>query len=160
MAMSPRLSAYLDQVGIQVSKMVLMAAYYEDSLTIAIGSSLGLNEVQCNALVRPLGARAKLDLCDRLVAHNPDAKKAVAKHTRRARRLFDDRNAIIHGTFVKGTVERQELGLKSYAGKHKLVGKVEIWTLRRVSDLTEHLFELRDGLGELQALLASALQGR
>ncbi len=85
MSENQRSHEYLDQLSLQLARVVLTAAYYEDNLTIAIGAALDLNALQSNALVRPLNIRAKLDLCDRLVAGaSEETSKKVNKHTRRA----------------------------------------------------------------------------
>ena len=54
MSTNQRSVEYLDELAKQIARVVMAASYYEDELTVSLAAAMVLNELQCNALVRPL----------------------------------------------------------------------------------------------------------
>lgn len=148
---------YLDRIAIQVARVTLAAAYYDNDLTKAIGKAMNLSAIQCNALVRPMSISNKLDLCERILTEGPDEGITwFKKHRRRVKKAFDRRNELIHGTF--GHDENDRVSVKSFLGKSKIKGQAQYWGDYRISELANCLVALRDQIGEVQAHATIALQ--
>ena len=134
--MDERSPSVLDKFSKQIAFVVYNSSYYEDALAETIKVVLGLNALQTNALVRPMGARAKLDLLCRLSGASDisgDEKKIISKHSEAAKKAFEDRNAIIHGQF--GHNQSHEVVVRSYGGKEKLTGTPKRWSLQMISTI-------------------------
>lgn len=140
----------------QIARVVLAASYYEDELTATLAAAMVLNELQCNALLRPLSITLKLDLCERLLSEGNEAGiNGFKKHRRRVRRQFDQRNELVHGTF--GHDDKNRVTVRSYLGKAKLRGRRERWDAERISQLAHCIGHLQDQLPTLADYLAKAI---
>ena len=147
----------LDRYSIQIARVVIAAGFYEDDLAETLKGTLQLTTLQTNALVRPMGTRAKLDLLCRLakVAHiTPDKRRQIIKHSETAKRAFDERNSIVHAHY--GHNEEGKVALRSYSGAEKLTGKPKRWSIQEISDLAGKIVLTTDRLKTLREDLTNA----
>jgi hypothetical protein len=140
---------YFEEHAIQVARVVYSAANFDHAISTFIAEFLGLEDYQENALLRPMGHRAKVDLLQRLTNHYlPSiAAKEIAPFFKAARDAIDARNALIHGVPVE--LEGGAFGLISWVGKNKLLGEPEPWPVQRVCQLAQSFILLGDQVQEL-----------
>ncbi len=155
--MDERSPEFLDAYTKEIARVIIASAYLDDELCGLITATLDLNDIQANALVRPMQARAKLDLMERLVNTFVKDKKdaaVVTKFIRECKSAFLDRNEVAHGLF--GHNSDGEVTVRSYSGKAKLTGQPKRWTIQQVGELADKLLALEEACATMKKALASA----
>lgn len=139
---------YFEEHSIQVARVVFAAATLDDLVSTFIAEFLDLADFQENALLRPMGTRAKIDLMQRLSNHYIGKKqtKAINGLFVAARDALDQRNAIIHG--IPSEIDGK-FAFRSWTGKAKLTGEPELWPIERVCGLAHRLIWIGDQFQEL-----------
>ena len=135
---------YFEEHAVHVARVVYSAVTFDDAISTFIAEFLGLEDYQENALLRPMGHRAKVDLLQRLTNHYlpRTVAKSMAGFFNAAKEAIDGRNALIHGVPVE--LEGGAFGLVSWVGKNKLLGEPEPWPVERVCQLAQRFILLGD----------------
>ena len=115
---------YLSIHGQEIGRLIIGLGIFDDDITGIISQSLRLNELQENALLRPMNTRAKVELLGRLgkLFLKGDELKHLSNWCTRTKKALDDRNSLIHGApgHMNGKVY-----FRSWTGKNKLIGTPE-----------------------------------
>lgn len=132
---------YLRLHGQQIGRLIIGLGIFDDDITSIVSQSLRLNELQENALLRPMNTRAKVELLGRLgrLFLKGDELKLLSKWCDRAKKALDDRNSLIHG--APGHMDGK-VYFRSWTGKNKLIGKPEPWPTEKIDGLNEKFLAL------------------
>ena len=126
--------------------VVVNSSTLDTALSDLLAQCLYLSTTQENALLRPLGTRAKIDTLQRLAkfALSPlPSVKTVTSWCERAKAKMNERNTVIHGA---PGIHKGKITLRLYTGGKAFDGEMEEWPKERVSNLHEAIFELRKEL--------------
>lgn len=131
-------------------RVLLAAGVYDEDLAVFCSDLLTLTKLQENALVRPMSTRNKLDMLQRLAAHflNVGPSKAVTKYCENTKKVFDERNSLVHAS--PGHDKQGRVSLKSFTGKNKLTGKPENWDIDRLNALVANISKANEGLAAIR----------
>jgi hypothetical protein len=154
---------YFEEHAVHVARVIFAAAMLDDLVSTFIAEFLDLEEFQENALLRPMGTRAKIDLLQRLSNHYVGRKetKSINSLFAAARDALEERNAVVHG--IPSQIDGA-FAFRSWTGKAKLTGEPDLWPVERVCALAGRFIWISDAFQTLldgfQGLKASDAANR
>ena len=139
---------YFEEHAVQTARVLYATSYFDDTLSDFLAEYLELNELQDNALLRPMSTRSKIDLLGRLAKTflEPKAEKTFRPFLNEAKSALDERNSMVHG--VPATDEGK-FCLVSWTGKDRLNPQPRPWPVEKVCQLAFRFVELEASLKTL-----------
>ena len=138
---------YLAKLSHEIGVLVVGCSLFDDDITTIISQSLRLNQLQENALLRPLATRAKAELLVKIgkMFLKPLQTKKLSTWSENVRKALDERNNIVHGAPCHVD---DKVHFRTWSGKNRMLGQSEEWPTERITALNGRFFAFDNELND------------